>query len=67
MYPKIDFWRFLIGLLVVSIPAALLSRAGNDQDARRYVALMFVMLLVTNYRGVEAFGNFLRRELRAGS
>jgi len=67
VYPKIDFWRFLIGLLVVSVPAALLSRAGNDRDASRYVALIFLMLIVTNWRGVVGFEQFLRRELRAGS
>ncbi len=66
-YPRIDFSQFLIGLVVVSIPAALLSRAGEDQAATRYVGLIFLMLLVTNWRGVEAFSEFLRSELREGS
>lgn len=63
MYLNLGFWRFMLGLIVVAIPAAMLSRSGNDRWAMRYVGLILLMLIVSNWRGVEAFSRFMGLEL----
>lgn len=64
MYVDLDFWRFFLGLLVVSVPAVLLERSGEFSWADRYVVLILLMLLVTNWRGVQAFQTFIASEMR---
>lgn len=63
MYVKLDFWRFLIGLVVVALPAWMLDRSGRQDQANTYVWLILLSLLIANWRGVEAFTDFIRREM----
>jgi len=65
MYSKIGFWRFVLALAVITIPAALLENT-NEKWAWRYVLLILLMLIVTQFKGVEAFAAFIRSELAKG-
>lgn len=63
MYREISFWKFALGLAVVSVPALLLEAQGEDEWAWRYVGLILIGLIVVNAGGIAAFMNFVRREL----
>ena len=62
MYQEIDFWRFILGGFVILLPAAFLEQK-NTGWAWRYTGLILLMVIVTNYRGLQAFTNFLNREV----
>lgn len=64
MYVEIPFWRLLLALAVVSLPAALLDQGGERKAARAYVLLIVLMFLVANWSGVIAAERWVRRELR---
>ncbi len=63
MYVEIPFWRFLLALLVIAIPAALLEQTGEKRTAQAYVALIVFVFLMANWSGVQAVSGFLRRAL----
>ena len=64
MYVEIPFWRLMLALLVISIPAAALEQTGEARWARAYVGLILFIFLMANWSGVEAFSAFVRREVR---
>ena len=63
MYVDIPFWRFFLGLVIVAIPVAVMEHSGETKAANAYLALVLLALLIGNWRGVEAFSNFVKREL----
>ncbi len=63
MYVDIPFWRFFLGLMIVSIPVAVMEHSGETKAARAYLVLFILAVLVANWRGVEAFSGFVKREL----
>lgn len=60
MYSNIPPGRALLGGAIVALPATLL----DDEWAGRYVLLILVMYAVFNARGLQAFAQFVGRELR---
>lgn len=65
MYSKINLWHFILGAGVVTLPALYLEQA-NPRWAWRYVALILLMVLVTNPDGVQAFASFVGRSVKLG-
>ena len=59
-YQRINFWRYALGVAVVSLPAFMLEQEDRGW-AWRYVALIVLMMVVTNYEGVARFTAFLQR------
>ncbi len=62
MYGGPDWWRFALGLAVVSIPAALLENS-DSRWAWRYVALILLALVIFYWSGLGQFARFMTREL----
>jgi hypothetical protein len=63
VYVAIPFWRLLLALVVIAVPAAALEGGGERHWARAYVVLILLIFLLGNWQGVVAFGQFLQREL----
>jgi len=63
VYRNIPFWRFVLASVVVLIPAAVLEEQ-SEQWAWRYVGLILLMMVVTQFSELSAFQRFLSRELR---
>lgn len=63
MYVEIPFWRFLLGLLIVAAPVALMEQAGEGRVARNYVILILLAMMIANWQGVLAFSRFVEDEL----
>ncbi len=63
MYVDIPFWRFFLGMMIVAIPVAVMEHSGERRAASAYLVLILVATLVANWRGVEAFSGFVKREL----
>jgi len=63
VYVEIPFWRFLLALLIVAAPAALMEQAGDGKLARNYVILILLAMMVANWQGVLAFSRFVEDEL----
>lgn len=59
-YREIPVGTFVIGTVVVTLPAILLGKYSR-QYAWSYVAMIILMFLVTNYEGVENFSDFLNK------
>lgn len=58
-YVDIPLSRFLIGAIIVSLPALILENQEESDWAWRYVLLISVMMLVVNSRGVSQFVSYL--------
>ena len=63
MYVDIPFWRFFLGMMIVAVPVAVMEHSGERRAASAYLVLILVATLVANWRGVEAFGSFVKREM----
>ena len=63
MYADIPFWRFFLGAIIVAIPVVILEHSGETKAANAYLILILVATLIANWRGVEAFSRFVKREL----
>lgn len=63
MYVDIPFWRFFLGLMIVALPVVVMEHSGETKAASAYLVLVLIALLIGNWRGVEAFSKFVRREL----
>lgn len=63
MYVHIVFWRFLLGLIVVSAPVVFLQRYESGKWANRYILLILLSILISNWRGLDAFQRFIREEM----
>ena len=63
MYADIPFWRFFMGMIIVAIPVAVMEHSGERKAASAYLVLFILAVLVANWRGVEAFSGFVKREL----
>jgi hypothetical protein len=64
MYSDIGFEKFGLGLIIIALPAAILSSSGNSTWAWRYAALILIMYLVFNAEGMGRFAAFIQAELR---
>lgn len=60
MYSNIAPLRFFLGLVILSVPVAVVP---GDWRAR-YVVLMLLSFSVFNARGLDRFASFVTRELR---
>lgn len=63
-YADLKFRRFALALVGLTLPALWLERS-DEQLAWRYVGLLLLMLVIINYRGMDAFVRFALRELRS--
>jgi hypothetical protein len=63
VYVAIPFWRLMLALLVIALPAAVLESGGEPRWARAYVFLILLIFLLGNWQGVVAFSQFLQREV----
>lgn len=63
MYATIPFLPFFMGLMIISIPVAVMEYSGEKKAANAYLGLFLLAMLIFNWRGVEAFSEFVRREI----
>ncbi len=64
-YVQLSWWKFLLGLAVVSAPLVILERS-SERWAWRYAALILLMLLVFHWQGLAAFARYLQAQLAGG-
>lgn len=57
-YPNIPFTRFVIGLIVSSLPLLILK---DEKQADTYIVLMLLALTMSQYRAIEKFGQFVSK------
>jgi len=62
MYVDIIFWRFLLGLIIISAPVAFLQRYDGGKWANKYILLILLMMLISNWRGLQRFQRFIGEE-----
>ena len=62
-YQAVPLPRFLLGAVVVSVPALLLG--GNPKWQQGYIFLILLMFVVYHSSGLTAFSQFLTKELNA--
>ena len=62
MYTDINFWRYLLGGIIVLLPAAYLEKQ-NPKWAWQYVALILLMVIVFHSDGLQGLTSFITSEL----
>jgi len=60
VYSTIPFWPFVLGVVIVATPGALL----DEKSGRAYAFLILLMFAVFHWKGLSAASAFAQRELR---
>lgn len=59
----LPFWRLVLGAGIVSGPAFALDATGNRRAAWAYVALVLLMLVVTNWETLSEPVSYFQKQL----
>jgi hypothetical protein len=65
MYREIGFWRFALGVGIVSIPVLILQRE-EPRWAWAYVGLLLLTFVVFNTQPLQRAASYFTAELRGG-
>lgn len=61
-YVNINLTSFVIGLFLVTLPLWLMERS-NSRWMWPYTILILLSIMVVNYDGIQAFSNYLQKEI----